>query len=477
MKYYHAYMERQKISQERHARLLELGRKEAPERAARPVRRWQRVAALAACCALALGLGVWKLALDQGGPHSTGDASGPGGSQQSIQSNSADSGKLMFSMLPSIDYPELDGTQELVAADIALPDGSFERELTQADIQTIFWGPEGKHAAGHSKTEQGDLPQVLFWEDYDLHGRVIYDGEGKLFWLLLFGEHPDGPSFELEMALDRLPPTCLAEPEQESSEVFGVQVTGWSRAYDRNGDGVTDYICGSEFMAGDVGVRFENTGSPFRSEYGGADNPEMGGAQTLNALFVRRALAEDGGLYLEHLRWAEDIPEWREETFDTLAQARQEAAFAPYLPTQNLAGYGEFYGHLSYQAGGYDTLWVRWSRGYDDVEIEVRRPEGEVWWGETVDVSEPASYDTRLYTVPWYDSVPEEYRDSFYKPAFRAQDMSLEVVKARGTEKDTGGMSYCFYVLHEDGTLVGYNCDGLTAEQVWTLMEETLKKS
>ena len=59
-------------------------------------------------------------------------------------------------------------------------------------------------------------------------------------------------------------------------------------------------------------------------------------------------------------------------------------------------------------------------------------------------------------------------------PAFRAEDMSLSIVEARGQEHDTGGLTYSFDVLHPDGTVVSYRCDGLTAAQVWAMVEETL---
>ena len=65
--------------------------------------------------------------------------------------------------------------------------------------------------------------------------------------------------------------------------------------------------------------------------------------------------------------------------------------------------------------------------------------------------------------------MPEEYRDTVSMPAFRAEDLSLAVVEARGREHDTGGMTYSFAVLHPSGALVEYRCDGLTAEQVWAL--------
>lgn len=42
------------------------------------------------------------------------------------------------------------------------------------------------------------------------------------------------------------------------------------------------------------------------------------------------------------------------------------------------------------------------------------------------------------------------------RPAFRAEDMSLAIVEARGREHDTGGMTCSFDVLHSDGTVVSY---------------------
>lgn len=190
------------------------------------------------------------------------------------------------------------------------------------------------------------------------------------------------------------------------------------------------------------------------------------------AILGSREEAEDGGLYLEELLTSEDIPEWREAEFTNLAQARQEAEFAPYLPAEDISGYGEFYGRLSYQEGRENLLFVRWSRGYDDVEIDVYL-DGKQHY-DLVDISNPASYDRRLYEIPLADTVPEEYRESVWMPTFRAEDMSLEIVQTRGRGKDTGGMSYQFGILHDDGTLVEYSCDGLTARQVWVMVEATL---
>ncbi len=91
-----------------------------------------------------------------------------------------------------------------------------------------------------------------------------------------------------------------------------------------------------------------------------------------------------------------------------------------------------------------------------------------------MDPARPETYDLSLYPIPWCDSVPEEHRETVNDPTFRAEDMSLAVVEARGREHDTGGMTYSFNVLHPDGTLVSYRCDGMTAQQVWEMVEDTL---
>ena len=486
MKQYKSYMDRQEISPAVHENLLNL---EAGKKSARP---WMKYGALAACAALIIGVGAWKLAPapattpnppQSSGQFAAGYTSLPGekdvveSDDLFVVSSPAGGGKLAFPMIPDINYQDITDQSQLSSdASRAYLPGSFMTNLKKEDIQTIFWGPEGKPQADHPKTEQGDLPWMLFWDGYTLQGRALYDGQGQLMELWLWGEQ-DRASFELELCPGALPFTCCIDVNRGDiiSEFNGVSVAGWSQVYDRDGDGQDDYICGSEFMTkNDIGVRFVNRNSLMRVEYEQDGSMDLGGAQTFNALFVRQALT-DGGLYLDHLAENENIPAWREESFSTLAQARQEADFAPYLPTVEPEGYNEFYGRLSYQEGHSNSLFVRWSRAgaYDDVEVAVYR-DGYYSYN-LVSPDQPETYDLSLYPIPWCDSVPEKYRDTVDRPAFKAEDMSLAIVEARGREHDTGGMTYSFDVLHPDGTVVSYRCDGLTAAQVWAMVEETLR--
>lgn len=164
---------------------------------------------------------------------------------------------------------------------------------------------------------------------------------------------------------------------------------------------------------------------------------------------------------------AAGTPLWEGETFASLDEARQEEDFAPYLPAAEPEGYGDFSGTRSG-----DTLSVLWCRGYDNIQVSVHLEGSRSY--HLADPARPETYDLRLYPIPWCDSVPEEYREVVSNPAFKAEDMSLAIVEARGREHDTGGLTYSFEVLHPDGTLVSYRCDGMTARQVWELLEETL---
>ena len=161
-----------------------------------------------------------------------------------------------------------------------------------------------------------------------------------------------------------------------------------------------------------------------------------------------------------------------------MEDARQEVDFVSYLPAEDLSGYDEFYSRMTYQEGSEHTLYLRWSWGYDDVTIRVELPEGDAEWGNLVDTARPETYDVRLYSIPWADSVPEEYYDTFHSPVFRAVDMSREIVEARAytlaDQGDSDGPRVSFSVLHDDGALVTYSCKGLSIDQVWALVEETL---
>lgn len=413
MNYYSDYMDRQTVSPALHDALLAL---EAPKRTGS----WQKYAALAACFAVVVGLGVWRWT-------ATPDAA------------RADVEVLEPRFLPRLSYPEAGGE---AASDIALPDGAMTVELTAEQIADIL---------GDTLAEE--------FQRYAVTGRAIYDGYGKLWQADLWGDADNGDSFYIELAPGDIPPTCVVFLGGEVTEVCGVQVQDWGRRFDSNGDGVEEHFYNSAFIAHDVGIR-----AKFQSAEACDDS----------TLFIYRAT--DAGLTLSHIAQLEHVPEFRSVWLETYEEALRETDFLPYLPASVPEGFGEFGGKLVYQEGIDHHLVVWWHRGYDDVHLYVTLPEGgDNGAYDPVDINAPETWDRRLYPGSnWGESLSDELLDTLYFPTFRAEDMSRDVIEGRKMPRDTGGYAYQFHVLHPDGTAVEYNLSGLTVDEVWAMVEPTL---
>lgn len=457
MNAYRAYFDRQMISAPAHERLLEL------EKPCRSIfrRKW---ALSALCCGLAVILGAGLLRLHSGWrvPF-TSEAAVSGSYSQDAASGESTADRPMDAdadeppaPAPEIRYPS---GQTLMAADIALPEGGFFVDFSDSENA---WAAESLI-----------LRLEAMYPEYRVEARGLYDGSGNL-WLLTVSGMAGTDSFTLELSPGHLPPKCIVNPAENVTVVEGVEVTGWSAEY--TGDnGNRMCCCDSEFIAGDYGISFENVGAPALSEYYGQTDPDMGGAMEFNARFVEWALK--GNLVLEDsLLYWKDIPAWETKDFSSLEEARQETAFAPYLPERDLLDSAEFEGRLNYQEGVTNSLFISWFRGYLEAWVSVYYPEGTEETPAPVDVAVPESYDVRLYPIPWADSVPQEYVSDFYSPLFRAEDMSLEIIEARGWENDEGEMGYHFEVLHENGVQVRYDCEAMTAQEVWEMVSQTIPR-
>lgn len=457
MKYYMQYMDGQRVSPEFHRALCELK--------PRPRRSYVgQIAALAACGAvvcMALYMDRTPAPIQEVSDTivpGIQDTIGPGESSGYLVPDSGEDVTNFFCMR-GIDYVPVE-TEVDSSLRYDVQEGSFGRTLTQEQLFDLFW-PEG---------EGEGIPWTLFWDGYTLTADAIYDKEGSLLWVTVVGSK-EGAHFSLQLAPDQLPPTCVAGPEPTYYEGFGTEIAAWTTTGDWNDDGRSETRVTIQAVKDGIGVRFVNYGQT--NEEGGDTALEF------NSFFVNRTFAGDGIQFtLDHLRTTTDIPAWRAETFSNLEEARQEAAFAPYLPTSAPEGYGEFEGTLSYQEGVKNTLFLRWSQGYCDVTVRVSLPEGGAPEEDTVDVNDPAAYDVRLYSIPWCDSVPEEYRETVDNPIFRAQDMTREVVAARSLSyQDAGdidGPRIDFTIRWPDGTEAAYTSKGLSVDQMWEMIAPTL---
>lgn len=409
--------------------------------------RYLKWGALAACAALVIGLGIRSLAPSGSGGLSAADTGEDTPPVITEPEPGADA------PLPRIDYGDRNPAGGS-SADIALPEGSFFLDLTEAEAAALL----------------GEKAPELDWEGAELSGHRILLPDGTPWEVNLFGRRISGGEedfyFSLALAPGELPPTCVTSPADGVTDCWGVEVTGRYGGIYGEGSDREVWLPESreaEFVAGGVGYRFRFFGPEGRGDW----------VESMMGRFLRYGIL-DGGADLNALAVDPDqVPAWRAESYDTLDQARQEADFAPYLPAREPAGYGEFYGRLSYQEDRTNSLFVRWTRGYDNVEVAVSLPEGtDREAEEPVDIAVPESWDWRLYGGSISDSVPEAYRYGFYSPLFRAEDLTLDVIEGRMRPHDTGGESCHFTLLYAGGVTADWSCDGLNAREIWELARD-----
>ena len=385
---------------------------------------WARYGALAACICL-LAVGVMLLLPKDGASlpvtQSPTETRIPQTSFEQTQTVPA----------PSEDQPQLtyaEGSGAL-AADIALPDGYFFRDLTDEGLASV-WGME-----------------TLSWEGYDpaaldLQAELIYDGTGRVWCLELRGTLGES-EFILTLSPERLPPSCIVYEGGTTCDIYGTGVT----ALRFGGHVEITFLRGAGETA--VGARLEANGV----------TEEM---ETLLTRIVSQSLREDGVLQLDQLK-TEDIPAWRSESLSE-QQARAEVGFGEYLPETLPVGFAF---EAAYRELGEDRNWLSatWYNGYDNLSVTVDKCAD---LRGLVHADEIEKYDRDYYGTEKPD-VPDEYWESRSSPTFYAEELTKEVIERRLCESDMGNFYTSFSVLYPDGTVVSVK---VSAEEstLWQLL-------
>lgn len=111
-----------------------------------------------------------------------------------------------------------------------------------------------------------------------------------------------------------------------------------------------------------------------------------------------------------------------------------------------------------------------WTKGMDSISWTVKKV--EVTDVVCVDIANKECYDVHMYEIPYADTVPEKYRETFNNPVFKAEELSLELVESRmkvvQDAGDTDTPRGNFSVFYEEGILIEFRGDG-TAEEIWNL--------
>ncbi len=432
MNNYKTYFDSQTISPEAEKRLLGLCDTQKPKKAARI----KPTAAMAACCAVIVGLALYGNRQDAPLP--------PDGLTEEQTDNQPDENNShSFFMIPSIEYPlsQYDGLS-VDSARMFIEDGSFWVELSHEETARLLGGED-------------EIPPALGWGGFEVSGQALYHSNGSLTEIIISAES-DGDWMTVYMSPDSIPSDCIVHDWEAVTEVSSGLKNGVIKvsAYREEDENRTLYHSA-----------YERNGMWIRTVFCSFENDP-----TLSNIFISMCAVNAGGLMTNT-----NIPDWASAKLTSFTEALEYSEFAPYLPEREPVRGWEFEGSYSYQEGVKNGLSLFWSKGYDNINIRVALPEGKAESPSVVDINNTASYDTRLYEIPWCDSVPEEHRLDIYSPTFRAEDMSLEAVKARSVPHDTGGCSYNFKVFHGDGTLVSYSFDGVSAEDIWAAISPSVK--
>ncbi len=167
------------------------------------------------------------------------------------------------------------------------------------------------------------------------------------------------------------------------------------------------------------------------------------------------------------------IPELKDEEL-TLEEAKKDKDYGAFVITApenfNLEianrkiNQTSNYLILDFTNGDYDYLnvFIEKVDVYDD-DIQNR----------IVNISEYKEYDLSLYSIPLYDSVPEELRDIVSMPIFREENLTLDVIKKR--EKNIENtVKITFSVLYGD-ILVEIHSSGISAEHLYNELNKKLE--
>ncbi|MBR6812887.1 MAG: hypothetical protein IKM51_05890, partial [Oscillospiraceae bacterium] len=148
---------------------------------------------------------------------------------------------------------------------------------------------------------------------------------------------------------------------------------------------------------------------------------------------------------------ARSIPQWfdKEISYD---EALEDADFGKYMLPVLPEGFAEE-SLCVYKDQNNDYLSGLWVRGYDELRWKVYTF-GEEDELRVTDSAQKENYDLSLYPIPRADSVPDELRQIVDNPIFSAEDLTLDMVRARAysvsDSGDSSGPRMTFSVKYGD---------------------------
>ena len=332
----------------------------------------------------------------------------------------------------STTYPEYTlifnvlGNAEMMSASRPVTHNEFSHELTEEQFSAVF-------------------PNLAISFD-SVH--AVYFQDGTLIDVRAFSSES---LVQINVAEGRISPSMLVlfEEEPQASYVRGIAVTAIVSG---------DYFQ-AEFMLDNIGYHISFRGS---KESGQIRMTELVNALIKNGAADLSVLADPV------------IPELRNETL-RLEEARNDPDFGAFLPA-NIPSRFNFDSArrvIDQSANGLFAVWSAYPT-FDNIFWSISKITAHDR-ERIVSVDNREKFDLSLYPIPWAFSVPEELREFVMNPVFLAEDLTLDVIRARTLSDERRGdlQIVNFSALYGD-VIITISANGLSPEQVWEMLAELI---
>jgi len=290
--------------------------------------------------------------------------------------------------------------------------------------------------------------------DESLSARALYLSDGTLIEVAAFGTIGTEHHLQIRLAEGMVVQTVLIVPDEEPrlSYVHGVPVTVFM-----SGTADSMYFQ-AEFMLGNIAYHISLI-----------DSVEAG--QALLTELVNKVIiggAADLSDFADPV-----IPELRNEQL-TLNEARLDPDFGAFLPA-GIPSQFVFESAIRFINQDTNSLFMLWNANMNTIRWEVSKPT-DFHLDHIVLAGEREKFDMSLYSIPLFDSIPEELWQYVQNPVFRADELTLDIVRARvysatrGRDGTPDLRIMNFSVLYDD-VVVSVSAGGVTPEQVWEMLE------
>jgi hypothetical protein len=317
--------------------------------------------------------------------------------------------------------------------------GYFKQELSQEDTASLF----------------GDAWRLLN-KDYEVIADAGFSGQGVLEEVFVtFKKRRAGKVIKIHMIADE--PVLLDYLYPDHAELSDVNGTVVMAGFWKSSSTIESTHYYAAFVLDGTGYYVESVGDETAKE---------------DLTAIVGMIIESGGQNLSRIK-PDSIPNWREDVL-TLTEAKDDPDFGMYAPNGSPDD-------LTLESARrvlnqrQNQLCITWSSGMRYLRWTIR-PLEEQDIARVVDVDVPETYDLGLYPIPRAESVPTELRAIVDNPIVKAEELTMEFVRARSyTVNDAGddntGYRMNFGVLYGD-ILVELRGKGVNPETIYDMLEE-----